>query len=459
MKSISGKQKLGFALLVGMGYPVGVLISTSIMRILHAIGNNQDFSLIVVCLFLVGTICFGFLFSFNQFRLHGLDNGLLQKRMKLELWQVVLLGVVIILLGARISLLYQEISLRPLFPWDAWDAWVPRTLEYFGSGTLQTELNTIKKDHGLLVNLVHLFTMLGANSYDSPLVNLPWLLVTLSLVIGFFGFCKSSGIGVFTGILASYLLLSLPYLNIHTMLSGYSDIWVTAFFSLGTIAAAESRERHQFIFVGFAMVCALLCYQSKRAGMGMSVILLLTILYSIVRWNKIRGLIVAGSVLLTTALIVGALVGLYSIEVNLPWYDVFRISSTEIVVPSLGNFGLNYSELNFYPFFESTMIYASWHLLFYVFFATIAVVCYRRLWQGFFDPVFISIVSSLLYFYVFHGLIAAKWLSLQTGLSRSVLYITPLIIWWCVKWYSVSRGNETMISELVEDRRGYSDTD
>ena len=67
-------------------------------------------------------------------------------------WTVPLIALALIVIIYKIFLATNEIVLRPLFPWDAWDSWAPLTIQYFDSGGLTADLKTKASIHGKTVS-------------------------------------------------------------------------------------------------------------------------------------------------------------------------------------------------------------------------------------------------------------------------------------------------------------------
>ena len=69
---------------------------------------------------------------------------------------------------------------------------------------------------------------LALGTWDESLMNLPWLVCYVALGLLFYGHLRLANLTPATAMTFTYLLLSMPLLNIHVALAGYADLFLGA---------------------------------------------------------------------------------------------------------------------------------------------------------------------------------------------------------------------------------------
>ena len=107
----------------------------------------------------------------------------------------------------------------------------------------------------------------GGRNRDHSFLFLPWILAVINLGLALYGHIRLNGSSVLTATLACYLLLSMPYLNVHTALAGYADIWLAAAFSLAIFALGEWHLNRSWSYGMLVLLMAFFCSQIKAPGL------------------------------------------------------------------------------------------------------------------------------------------------------------------------------------------------
>jgi hypothetical protein len=159
------------------------------------------------------------------------------------------------MLALRLGTLAIEVLLRPLFAWDAWSQWATKAKVWAG---LRDIVPFVGFDDWLArkpgytdtaphyppaIPLLQTWMALALGRWDDALVNLPWLAAFVALGLGLFGQLRRLGTGTSWAIVATYLALSLPLLNVHVALAGYADFHIAAVYALAVLALADWEER------------------------------------------------------------------------------------------------------------------------------------------------------------------------------------------------------------------------
>ena len=184
--------------------------------------------------------------------------------------------LLLFLLALRCTILGLEILWRPLFPWDATMHWATKAKVWF---EFQTVVPFVENNVWLqmggegvftdrhphyphTIPLLQVWMNLATGQWNESLMNLPWLLCLIAMGSAFFGQLRVAGIGPLTAIGFTYLLLSMPLVNIHVALAGYADLFLGATYCAGLMAFhnwATTRSKSQgLLAVIFALACLLI---------------------------------------------------------------------------------------------------------------------------------------------------------------------------------------------------------
>ncbi len=176
----------------------------------------------------------------------------------------------------RVATLGLEVLWRPLFPWDATMHWATKArvwyelnsiapfvehwewLEVGGKGVF-TDAHA---NYPAAIPLLQVWMNLTLGQWNPSLMNLPWLLCLIALGTAFYGQLRVCGVGPLIAMAFSYLLLSMPLLNIHVALAGYADLFLGAAYCAGLMAWygwATTRQHWQAMLTAFfAISCTLI---------------------------------------------------------------------------------------------------------------------------------------------------------------------------------------------------------
>ena len=329
----------------------------------------------------------------------------------------------------RFAVLVDEAVLRPVFVWDAWNAWSLKAKTWFELGQV-AYLNpaqwwespgadghtALAWRYPELLSRVELYLAAAAGAWNESAVGLAWPVLWLGLLCGCAGQWLALGMNRVLVLMLVYVLASLPLLSVHAGLAGYADLWVATALSFGVLAWLrwrQSRDRGQ---LALAVLCLLLLPLLKFEGAVWSLLVLGLALWVEVpaRWRWI-GLASAAGLMLLVLLAAWLL--------QMPWLALIRDtisgatgggSDTSRVAAALafatGLFGQN-----------------NWHLLW-----PLLLGC--LLWQrqrlrgetGVLALLLGGGLAALFCLFVFTP--AAKWAASETASNRLVLHWVPLAV-------------------------------
>jgi hypothetical protein len=143
-----------------------------------------------------------------------------------------------------------EIYTQPLYPWDAWLAWIYRAKAWYLSGGMTdmvsanewartTATNAYTMDawqYPLFPSVIPYWAALSLGRWSETLINLPVLFAGLAMGMALYGQCREQRLGIFASLVACYIFYSIPIIGTHLALAGYADIWMAGYAGLGFVA-------------------------------------------------------------------------------------------------------------------------------------------------------------------------------------------------------------------------------
>ena len=415
------------------GFVIGIFLTSVLMFGIDALGFAlQFYSIAAVLLVLISA---GFLVSRRY--VWPSDNAQLFYWADQSPWEKAWFAFFLLLVILRLGGLASEIWLRPLFPWDAWTTWAVKPRVWFEYNHLvpfvsatewlasSDRVYTIDAWHyPIIVPLMQLWVALGVGHWDESFSNMLWLLCTVALGMGFYGQARLWGVRPLVAILFTYLLLSLPLLDTHTALAGYSDLWLAAALLLATMAFclwARTRNPYQGVLV---LVLALFCPFIKIEG---SVWILAFIPAVIIARCTLKALLYLVG-LIVLLLIVWLWSGGFSM--SLPWVGRVDLTTELISFPYIGRFEFALN-VNWWPFVHNFFILDNWHLFWYLAIAVIVFSVPRIVSDRLILTCAVPLlVWLLLLFTLFCLTQAQEWAAKYTSINRLFLHIVPALLFY-----------------------------
>jgi hypothetical protein len=343
-----------------------------------------------------------------------------------------LMWCLVALLAAHAWLMADEIRLRPMYPWDAWAAWLmkPKAWMLGGhldafvgfdewladkSGTLRTAQTWSYPE--ALGRLAVWFTS-AWGEWNAAVVGAIWFALWIALLAGVYGGLRALGLARDRAIIAIYALGSLPLINVHVALAGYADLWIAALIAFACLAwmrGLETGRRGPLVLA--ALFVALLPAVKLEGGIWL-VLLAGTMAYA---WMPLR--------LRRAALVLAPVIGIGVVLVYLLRWP--------LIAPALDRIGLSADTgtlLEHAPAVigaaaEGLFAQYNWHL-FWIAFALTVVVRFAKLKQSAplrFLGLFLLLGSAFL-FALFVLTPAGKWAESYTAVNRLSLQIVPAML-------------------------------
>lgn len=337
-------------------------------------------------------------------------------------WQRALWFVLLAWIALRFALLLTEVLVRPLYPWDAWTQWSTKARVWFELKTMAPFLMVADwmqpgsvgyvdaaPHYPATVPLLQVWSALLVGTWNDVLVNLPWWFTGVAFAFAIYGFMALRGLPPLSALLATWLVASLPILNVHVALAGYADLAMAAFLTLGVLAGLQWFALRQWRDAALAFVLLAACVTIKNPGKAWLIVLLPGLVVALMPRLGLRiaagGIAVAVLVVMvlaqTNAFVLGYQLRLRFVS---PWQ------------------GLS----------EAYFLFGNWHLLWYGAVA-VAVLGRRHLFERELAPLTVVIGSGLLFlFFGFAFTNAAQWVADQSTVNRATLHLAPLVTVWMV---------------------------
>ncbi len=446
---LSKSGRWNWFIVAGQGYLVGIFLTTVTIRFADWAGFGLHFWPLTVFLSLLGIVALA-VQPRQSSRSKWEPNSAVS-----PYWHKAIVVILLLLLSWRYVTLLQEILLRPLYAWDAWMNWAPKAIVWFYLGEL---VDFVNPDQWLLqgpevqsytlgnrqasqypptVPLILLWGMMGIGSWDSSFLYLPWLLLAINFGLALYGHLRLTGSSVLSSTVATYMLLGLPYYNVHTVLAGYADIWLAAAFGMSVFALHEWHLNRAWPYGFLFLVTAVLCSQLKTPGIVLALILLGAFLRSLVHASYRREIL-----LLSSLAAISLALLLFGLDIQVPTVGRFVINTDVINLPLLGEHSLHFHPV-WNAFLESMFVMTNWHLGWYLSaFLLLAMALRGRFFRQPAPDTFAIIAALLFLFFVFffteHHRAATNFVTL----NRALLYVVPALIYYLfLKLNSLNRPN------------------
>lgn len=424
-------------IITGHGYLVGVFLTTLLIRLWHLAGLPLHYwalAVVLSALSVAGVVAV---------RLQQSPVREVMRSNPLQRWEVAITAFFLLLIAWRYATIAQELILRPLFPWDAWMNWAPKAITWFHyndlisfvsrDNWLNAPAEALKYSEGapkawqypVTIPLLQLWGMLGAGTSDHTLIYLPWLCVAMAIGLSLFGHLRQAGVSIPVATLACYVLLSLPFMNVHTALAGYADIWVAAAFGCAVFALHEWDVTRQWPYALLALVLALMCTQLKIPGLIMGGIVLTVLLTSLIKINK------ASLIVLLAGLAISLLaITTIGIESSIPGIGRIVITTSEINLPYIGHYKLAYHPVHG-AIINTVFLMTNWNMLGYLFcLVTLALVVKPHIFAS--PPLVLRALTLTLLFIFFVYFFSNRYKFAQdfTQVNRALVYSIPVIVYY-----------------------------
>jgi len=341
--------------------------------------------------------------------------------------------------GLHLSLAAIDVLSMPVYPWDAWLAWVYRAKAWFFTGGMadivdpagwavatSTRVFTIDAaNYPVLPSVIPFWAALSLGRWSDTLINFPTLLAATAIGLGLYGQCRESGMSRLVSVAACYLLFSIPLFGTHIALAGYADLWMAGFTGLGFIALIRGAIAGQGFQTGLGFLMLALAMLTKNEGVVWFLAALLMQALTSFSW---RTSVLVG---FATAVSIWAASAMGVTHVDIPLIGILGVVDGQLQIPFIGRFALEVHDI-WLPYRDNFFAMGSWNLLWVlVGFSLLFALAGIKPME---DParrvgaVFIGVfLATQLFIFVFTD--QGIWADTYTAINRLPLHFVPALIY------------------------------
>lgn len=271
---VPASEPFRYWLCAGYGLLLGLLVVPLIMRVHSAVG--LPFSALLINGSLLAFAACVFLLPRLSLASGAPSASVTAARMPERLLALFCL----FLIAIRIATLGVEALSPPVFAWDAKQHWTKQARVFYEFGSVVSHVSprewlergghgvyaNMHPDYPITMPLLQTWTAATLGEWRDDYIGIPWLVCFLGLGLVFFGQARVAGASLGLAAVATYMLLSLPYLNIQIALPGYADIFLGTVY-LSALAAFYGWTVTRRSWQGaLALIMVLMCLLIKKEG-------------------------------------------------------------------------------------------------------------------------------------------------------------------------------------------------
>jgi len=345
-----------------------------------------------------------------------------------------LAALLCILIGMHAITVTVEALSRPVYPWDAWLAWIYRAKAWFHAGAIApladpgTWLNdtTVARytidahNYPRLASVMPYWVAVAAGYWPETLLGIPALLLGAGLVLGLYGLSREAGADRGLAMLIAYFFLSIPLVRTHLSLPGYADIWMVGYAGMGMAFLMQGLwTRHgPRLVLGLALLgtSALVKHEGTLwlyLGIALAVLTLTP-----PRWLAAACVALAGCV---------AALALLGGSIALPLLGRIGVAEGQLWIPGLMPQLLAWHDSR-QPFLRNALQLDSWHLLW----PLLGVLIVRSAGSLVDRRIVIALAFLLLFaltlFGIFFVSAQGSWAATFTAVNRVPLQLLPALL-------------------------------
>lgn len=427
----------------GAGWLVGVLIAAACARFAASADTAHAFACAWPWCAAIGVAAW----IAAAARLRGHPHGFFVRPPSMRaalriVWWLLLLWIV-----ARLALLGDEASLRPVFPWDAWSAWAVKPKSWFLLGRAEPYVSMLdwlaspqlatrtaaSWGYPELLAWIELWFASAAGAWNEPLVDVAWCGALAAFSLAAYGYWRALGLASWLALAFVYVLVSLPLIDAHVALAGYADLWLALTLGLATLAWVRwivDGERGQLALAA----CLALCLPAiKLEGtvwlLTFGSVVVLDLLPRRWRWPTLGAI----AIVVLAAVAAGA-------------FGAVSMSWNRIEVPSLGTFALAWHGVGG-AMVASLFTLPNWHLFWYA--LPVLLALRRTRFRG--DRAarmlgLMLLIDFAFLFVLFFLTTASAWAQDFTSANRLILQLVPSVLVLAATLLRPLAGEEAAIS-------------
>jgi len=362
---VPGDSDRRLSIQAGYGYFVGWLVTAGVLWLAAAWHVPVRMAVAITAVVLAGA---GAL-AWTRWRSDGRPDTGFRAWWGAGKWPLRLAFCVFLSLVSLHVLMYGvEAWYRPLYAWDAWMHWAPKARVWtelnefaqFGPRDIAAAANsavyTIRNwDYPTFIPLVQTWISVPVGRWNDIVVGLPWPGALVALLLAVYGQVREMGFSPLAGVVAAWMLASLPIVGVHTALAGYADLWMAAIYGLAVAAALKWVRDGDSGQLVFAIVFTLACPWVKVPGLAWLLTLLPVFLVRLV--SPARLVATCGAILVLVSLAMVLSGG----DLTVPGVGRFVLNARHVGMPVLGYYTWGWQGVG-KALASQMFLWPDWHL-------------------------------------------------------------------------------------------------
>jgi hypothetical protein len=340
--------------------------------------------------------------------------------------------IILAWLAVRFALLLTEIVWRPLYPWDAWTQWGTKARVWFEVRTmapfvtaaewLQSSSPNVYVDaapkYPATVPLLQVWSAILLGRWEDTLVNLPWWLTGVAFGFAIYGYLARARFEPIMALVGTWLVLSLPILEVHIALAGYADLAMSTYLTLAALWSLQTVRTRRAGDATIALLLLSACMLIKAPGFVWVAALMPGLAVAMLPRQRVR--------ILATVFLIAICI-------------MIVLASTE---PMILTYHLHLDfDMPWRALFQAYFAFGNWNLLWYGALA-VAIVARRHILSPEIAPYTAVVGAGLMFlFFGFAFTTARVWVEDQSTVNRASLHLAPLIaLWMLLSFRAWARG-------------------
>jgi len=404
---------------LGSGWFVGAFLLTLWMRLLSAVHIPFTIASIGAPIAAIAALLSWRARMLTALPWRGVGASILGR--DLSGWKRVAWLLLLAWVAIRFALLLNEVVLRPLFPWDAWSQWgskplVPselRTMAPFVTTSEWLYLNSpnvyfdAAPHYPRTVPLLQVWPAILLGRWDDALINLPWWLTGVAFALAIYGYLARNGFAPLAAMVGTWLVVSLPFFEVHVALAGYADLAMSTYFTLATLWSLQAVRTRTWRDCAVALFFLAACVVIKIPGKVWIATLIPGIVMALLPRHGLR---------IVATMFIGAIATMILLA-----YAETRVLGYYLHL----DFAMPWRAL-----FDAYFTFGNWNLLAYGAIA-IAVLARRELLSREIAPFTVTLAAGVVVlFFGFAFSNAGAWVEDQSTVNRATLTLAPLATLW-----------------------------
>lgn len=369
---------------IGYGYFVGYIVVYFLLKIWAYSGIELDNIKLIssVAILIASVIIYDLILHRNE-----IDNVWKLRNLritpKVNRTEKVIIIILIFWGGVRLTSLFFELIVQPLYPWDAYTAWLPKA-RYWHFQEQFTQIISFSEWRDLgksklgyihssslehdFIPLVVVWASTAIGNWDEAIILLPWLLAFIAYMFGFIGQLFVADVNIKLILFSVILLLSIPIINVHIALAGYADLWLSCLYGLGVAALYNHNTRNassQLVLLALMTLGCLIV--KKESGLAWASILTVTWLIKDFKIKPLHMFLIIASCLTVFSYLIYK-----GVNINIIDNHYLVLNKNVIVIPWLfSSFIPDDIPTRIIEILENMYIYQTWQFFWYL----SAIVC------------------------------------------------------------------------------------